>query len=117
VATNPIIFPGRTPEPKKETAKRRGARGRGSVFQPSYTVKLSNGESELRKSKLWWIRFTDPITKKRVSQKTNFTKKAGAEKLLTDLMSKSDRGETCGLHGIPRSDVRRNRGAPANALR
>jgi integrase len=63
------------------------------VFQPSYTVKLPNGESELRKSKLWWIRFTDPITKKRISQKTNFTKKAGAEKLLTDLMNKSDRGD------------------------
>jgi integrase len=94
MATNPIVFPGgKLPEPKEEKAKRRGARGRGSVFQPTYTVPLPNGERELRKTKLWWIRFTDPITKKRISQKTNFTKKAGAEKLLTDLMNKSDRGE------------------------
>ena len=70
------------PEPAK-----RGTRGRGNIFRPTYKLK---GGTE-REASTWWIRYS--VNGKRVNENTHSTKKQYAEKLLTDRLGKVDRGE------------------------
>jgi len=73
---------------KKPKAKRRGKRGRGSVWLPKY--KLADGA--VRSSRFYWIRYTDE-NGVRHNEPTNFDSKDGAEQALTDRLGKIDRGE------------------------
>ena len=75
------------PPKKKAAQKRRARRGRGSVWLPTYKV-----EGKLRKTRFYWIRYTDE-SGTRHSEATNFTTKEGAEQLLTDRLSRIDKGE------------------------
>lgn len=68
--------------------KRRGPRGMGSVFRPTY--KLNRGER--RKSQYYWIKYTDERGQ-RHSENSNYTTKDGARALLTERLSKIRRGE------------------------
>lgn len=72
----------------KQRIKRRGARGMGTVYQPVY--KLSNGEN--RKSKYYWIRYTDERGQ-RHSENSGYTTKDGARALLTERLGKIHKGE------------------------
>jgi integrase len=68
--------------------KRRGPRGFGCVWQPSY--KLSTGEK--RKSKFYWIRYVDE-TGQQHSENSGYTTKDGARSLLTERLGKIRKGE------------------------
>jgi hypothetical protein len=79
------------PEKPKEKArpKRRGARGMGCVWQPTYRLK-STGEK--RKSPYYWIRYTDEGGQ-RHSENSNCTTKDGARELLKDRLNRISKGE------------------------
>ena len=68
--------------------KRRGARGQGAVWQPKYPLK----DGTYRKSKWYWIAYTDE-RKKRHSQNSGYTTKDGARSRLTELVAKINKGE------------------------
>jgi hypothetical protein len=73
---------------KKAKPKRRARRGRGSVWLPTYKV----AGSTLRKSRFYWIRYTDE-NGVRHNEATNFTTKEGAEQVLTERLGRIDKGE------------------------
>jgi integrase len=68
--------------------KRRGPRGMGTVYQPTY--KLKDGTN--RKSKFYWIRFTDERGKRHI-ESSGYTTKDGARQLLTERLAKIHKGE------------------------
>lgn len=70
------------------SAKRRGPRGMGTVYQPVY--KLKSGEN--RKSKFYWIRFTDDRGARHL-ENSGYTTKEGARALLTERLGKIHKGE------------------------
>jgi integrase len=74
------------PAPVREPAKR-GTRGRGNIFRPSYKMK----DGTKREASTWWIRYV--VNGERINENTHSTKKQYAEKLLTDRLGKVDRGE------------------------
>jgi integrase len=74
---------------KKARAKRRARRGRGSVWLPTY--KLA-GDIKPRKSRFYWIRYTDE-SGRRHNEATNFSTKEGAEQVLTERLGRIDKGE------------------------
>lgn len=68
--------------------KRRGPRGQGTVYQPTY--KLKDGTT--RKSKYYWIRYTDERGKRHI-ENSGYTTKDGARALLTERLGKIHKGE------------------------
>lgn len=71
--------------------KRRGARGMGSVWQPTYRVTLPDGTKEKRKSNYYWIAYHDS-SGNRVSENSNCTTKEGAREVLKDRLAKISTG-------------------------
>ena len=60
----------------------------GTVYQPTY--KLKDGSN--RKSKYYWIRYTDERGKRHI-ENSSFTTKDGARALLTERLAKIHKGE------------------------
>jgi integrase len=68
--------------------KRRGPRGMGTVYQPAYKLKDGN----TRKSRFYWIRYTDERGKRHI-ENSGYTTKDGARNLLTERLGKIHKGE------------------------
>lgn len=68
--------------------KRRGPKGQGTVYQPTYKLK----DGTLRKTKNYWIRYTDEHGKRHI-ENSGYTTKDGARKLLTERKAKIHKGE------------------------
>jgi len=68
--------------------KRRGPRGMGTAFQPTYKLK----DGTIRKSKFYTIRYTDEHGQ-RHQESSSYTTKDGARKLLTERLEKIHKGE------------------------
>ena len=68
--------------------KRRGPRGQGTVYQPRYKVK----DGTYRKTKTYWIRYTDERGERHIENST-YTTKDGARSLLTERIAKINKGE------------------------
>lgn len=80
-------------EPKKEKkSKRRGRRGGGSVWKPTYKVTLPNGRVERRETATYWIAYRDEAGE-RVTKNSGFTTKEGAHKMLEDCRRAVSTGE------------------------
>lgn len=73
---------------KDKRPKKRGRRGGGCVWQPTY--KLADGS--MRKSEFFWIRYTDDQGK-RHNESTKFRHKKEAQEMLVDRLTKISRGE------------------------
>lgn len=69
-------------------AKRRGPRGMGTVYQPTYKLK----DGSLRKSKFYWIRYSDERGERHM-ENSGYTTKDGARALLTERLAKIHKGE------------------------
>src|ERR1700722_9313882 len=76
------------PKKKANRPQRRGARGMGSVWQPTY--RLNDGT--LRRSHYYWIRYTDQ-NGARHNENSNCTTKEGARDVLKDRLGKVTRGD------------------------
>lgn len=78
--------------PKKKGArpKRRGARRMGTIWQPSYFVKLADGRREKRYSHYYWISYHSD--NERISENSNCTTKDGARQVLKDRLAKITTG-------------------------
>jgi hypothetical protein len=85
MATNLVVL--ESPTEKKARPKRRGARGMGSVWQPTY--KLPNGEK--RKSTYYWISFHNSTD--RISENSGFTTKDGARGKLRERLAQVQAGD------------------------
>lgn len=70
------------------TTKRRGPRGMGSVYQPTYKAK----DGTLRKAKVYWIRYTDENGERHIESST-YRNKNGAQQVLTERLSKVHSGD------------------------
>jgi integrase len=68
--------------------KRRGPRGMGTVYQPTYKLK----DGTLRKSQVYWIRYTDERGKRHI-EPSGYRTKDGARALLTERLAKIHKGE------------------------
>src|SRR5277367_6139516 len=68
--------------------KRRGPHGQGTVYQPTYKLK----DGTYRKTKNYWIRYTDEHGKRHI-ENSHYTTKDGARKLLTERQAKIHKGE------------------------
>jgi integrase len=68
--------------------KRRGPRGQGTVYQPKYKVK----DGTYRKTKSYWIRYTDELGERHI-ENSGYTTKDGARSLLTERIAKIHKGE------------------------
>ena len=75
---------------KKATPKRRGARGMGTIWQPTYSVTLGDGSKQKRKSNYYWISYYNG--KQRISENSNCTTKDGARTVLKDRLAKISKG-------------------------
>ena len=76
------------PRVRKSVIKRRGPRGMGTVYQPTYPLK----DGTYRKSKFYWIRYTDELGKRHI-ENSGYTTKDGARQLLTERLAKIHKGE------------------------
>ncbi len=63
----------------------------GSVWQPTYTVKLADGSREKRKSNYYWVSYH--VGDERVSENSHCTTKDGARGILKDRLAKVSTGD------------------------